>query len=239
MASSTHLPVRDRAGALIDIVLISIPILLFGITGTLLGTTAAGILGGAIINVGYILAVLVGWRLLKRRGIGWREIGLARPASWPRTVLLGIAAMLGAVVVWLLVQNIAALLLSPQAATIDESRFNPLRGNLPLFLLMLLLAWTVIAFGEEMVYRAFLTTHLIEILPPGKAGTALAAVGSSFLFGLAHYPAEGPVGILSNGAFGLLFAWIYLRSGLNLWITITGHALLNTLRFALLYSGAV
>ena len=38
-------------------------------------------------------------------------------------------------------------------------------------------------------------------------------------------------------AFGGLFGWIYLSSGRNLWITIVGHGLLNTLRFSLLYYG--
>ena len=47
------------------------------------------------------------------------------------------------------------------------------------------------------------------------------------------------MGILSNGAIGGLFGWIYLRSGRNLWITVIGHGLINTFRFTLLYLGAV
>ena len=59
---------------------------------------------------------------------------------------------------------------------------------------------------------------------------------SAIIFGVVHF-AEGPVGILSNGAFGVLFGWIYVRSGRNLWITIIGHGLINTMRFTLLYFG--
>jgi membrane protease YdiL (CAAX protease family) len=65
----------------------------------------------------------------------------------------------------------------------------------------------------------------------------LTVLGSGFLFGLVHF-AEGPMGLVSNGAFGLLFGWIYLKSGRNLWITIIAHGLLNTLRFVLVFSGA-
>lgn len=54
---------------------------------------------------------------------------------------------------------------------------------------------------------------------------------------LVHF-AEGPVGILSNGSFALLFGWIYLKSDRNLWITCIGHGLINSLRFMLLYGGA-
>jgi membrane protease YdiL (CAAX protease family) len=238
MTTATTLARRDRLTALTDMLLISIPIVLLALLSTFLGSDD-GILRGALINLGYALAIITGWFLLKRRDSSWWDIGLARPVSWPRTILLGIAAMVGAGFVWLLTQNIAAIFLSPQLATIDQSRFNPIQGNLPLFLLLVLLAWTTIAFGEEMVYRAFFTTRLIEIFPFGKFGNALAAFGSSLLFGLAHYPDEGAIGILSNGAFGLLFAWIYLRSGRNLWITIIAHALLNTIRFTLLFTGAV
>ena len=47
----------------------------------------------------------------------------------------------------------------------------------------------------------------------------MSVVVSSLAFGFAHYQG-GPVGILGTAAFGLLFAWIYLRSGRNLWVTM-------------------
>ncbi len=118
---------------------------------------------------------------------------------------------------------------------IDQSRFNSVEGNLPLFSLMIILAWTTIAFGEEMFYRSFLITRMIN---SGSIKPSLAVLIAAGIFGVAHF-AEGPIGILSNGAFGVLFGWIYLRSGLNLWVTIFSHGLINTLRFTLLYLGAV
>src|SRR5215208_1629525 len=36
--------------------------------------------------------LLLGWVSLRLRGVGWRGVGLKRPASWGRTVLLGAAA---------------------------------------------------------------------------------------------------------------------------------------------------
>ena len=49
---------------------------------------------------------------------------------------------------------------------------------------------------------------------------------------------EGPVGIVSNGSFGLLFGVIYLRTGRNLYVTIIAHGLLNTVRFIAVFAGA-
>jgi membrane protease YdiL (CAAX protease family) len=99
---------------------------------------------------------------------------------------------------------------------------------------MIALAWTTIAFGEELLYRAFLISRLADHTMLGKKA---AVAISALIFGIAHF-AEGPLGIISNGAFGALFGWIYLKSGRNLWITVIGHGLLNTFRFILLYTGA-
>jgi hypothetical protein len=107
----------------------------------------------------------------------------------------------------------------------------------PFLLLMLTLAWTIIAFGEEMIYRAYIINRLGDVFGYEKVGLVLAVITSGVIFGLAHF-AEGPVGLLTNGAFGLLFGWIYLKSGRNLWITIIAHGLLNTLRFVLVFAGA-
>jgi len=55
--------------------------------------------------------ILVGARLLQNQGNNWRKIGLRKPGSWLRTVLLGIAASLGAVILFVAVQVIAIGLL--------------------------------------------------------------------------------------------------------------------------------
>ena len=217
-----------------DILIVASPIVVLGAVGNVVGLSTLA--GGAIINLGYLLAIIFGGIILKRQGSSWREIGLGKPASWLKTALLGVGAWIGAVVVFVAVQTIAiglltALGLAP--SEIDQSRFNPIEGNLPLFILMVILAWTTIAFGEELFYRAFLITRLVDYTTIGQG---LAILISGIIFGVVHF-AEGPVGILSNGAFGILFGWIYVRSGRNLWITIIGHGLINTMRFTLLYFG--
>lgn len=118
---------------------------------------------------------------------------------------------------------------------VDQSRFDPLEGDLPLFVLLVGLAWTTIAFGEELFYRAFLVSRLVD---HAGLGAWAAILLSGAAFGVVHV-AEGPTGVLANGALGVLFGWIYVRSGRNLWITVVGHGLVNTLRFWLLYVGAV
>jgi membrane protease YdiL (CAAX protease family) len=220
---------------LADMAAAFLPILIFGYLGNLIGLEKT--VGGLVVNLGYVVGLVVAGAVLKRRGLSWREIGLERPKSWLRTILFGILALVGAVVTILLAESLVVGLLGDAIAPADISRFDSLVGNVPMFLLMITAAWTTIAFGEEMIYRAFVINRLAAVIGDSRVTGLLTVLGSGFLFGLVHF-AEGPMGLVSNGAFGLLFGWIYLKSGRNLWITIIAHGLLNTLRFVLVFSGA-
>ena len=111
-------------------------------------------------------------------------------------------------------------------------------GNLPMYVAGIVAAWTSVAFGEEMLFRAFLITSLAGALGHIKARWPMALVGSSVAFGLAHYD-WGPAGVIETTIMGLVLGAIYLRSGRNLWITIIAHGLLNTLKFSMVYAGVV
>jgi membrane protease YdiL (CAAX protease family) len=222
--------------SLIEILVASLPILAFGVVGTRIGTST--FLGGMIVTLGYVVSILIVTVILKIRGSGWRQIGMARPQSWKRTILLGIGVLLALLVMNIALQVIALNLPGAEVQPIDQSRFNLLNGNLVLFLLFVGAAWTTIAFGEEMFYRAFLITQLGDVLPGSRLGTALVLLFSSTIFGLVHW-VEGPLGVINTFAMGLILGAVYLRSGRNLWITIIAHGLANTIRFVFLFLGAV
>ena len=224
-----------RLRPLLEILAAFLPILVLGITGTVLGTDT--LLGGAIVTLGYVLSIMVATVLLKLRGSSWRQIGLARPQSWKRTVLLGIGVLVALLLMNIVLQVVAINLPGAEVAPIDQSRFNPLEGNFVIFLLFVLLSWTTIAFGEEMFYRAFLITQLQGVFPGSKLGTVLVLLASSLLFGLVHW-VEGPLGVMNTFVMGLILGAVYLRSGRNLWITIIAHGLANSIRFLFLFLGA-
>jgi len=138
------------------------------------------------------------------------------------------------IVFQIVLMNIPGQVLQPS----DQSDYNPLAGNLPLFLFMVTAAWTLVAFGEEMVFRAFLINSLAGAFGNFKARWVLALTGSSLLFGLAHYD-WGIAGIIETIIAGLILGSIYLRTGRNLWVTIIAHGLINTLKFSLVYAGLV
>jgi membrane protease YdiL (CAAX protease family) len=217
-----------------DLIIVGSPIIIMGVIGNLIGIES--IIGGIIINLGYVLMIIIGSILLKYQSNSWTKIGLNYPSNWLRTILLGIGSFLGAIFLFVAVQAIFfaifnAVGLAP--SEVDQSRFNPIQGNFPLLLLMIILAWTTIAFGEELFFRSFLISRMQDIASLKRWFAILIA---GIIFGLAHF-AECPIGILANASFGIFFGWVFVKSSRNLWITIIGHGILNTMRFIILFYG--
>lgn len=225
---STQVVDATRLQIVLEILIVFIPLGISGMIGNRIGGDKVG--GVATIYLGYIVSIIAATYVLKQHGTAWHQIGMNWPDSWLRTALIGAGVLFGAVAATIVVQVIAINL--PGLSQIDESRFNPVAGNLPLLIGMIIAAWTIIAFGEEMLWRAFLLTKLDDLFGQTHIGVILAVIAGSIAFGLAHY-VEGPVGIVNTAAIGLVFAVAFLHS--NLWVTIIAHALLNTVRFTMLY----
>jgi membrane protease YdiL (CAAX protease family) len=222
-----------RLGRLGDILVVFVPFVLVAGIGEWLGGDTA--LGPVAVNLAYVLSILLASLVLKARGTGWREIGLARPDSWRRTVFIGFGLSVVTILAGLALQAIVLNLPGLEIGPSDQSQYNPLHGDLTLLLIMLVLSWTTIAFGEEMLFRAFLTNSLAGLFQPAKARWALALIGSSITFGIIHYD-YGLAGMLETTLMGLFLGFAYLRTGRNLWVTIVAHGLMNTLKFVLVFS---
>lgn len=226
-----------KYGALLGLLIGFLPLLIIGNIGEWLGD---GTVSGAILlNIGYVFSLLVTTVVLKQRDSGWRKIGLGWPASWLKTMLLG----LGTAVIYIIFANILLpvflqFLPLPEFAPADQSNYASLYHNFPMLLLYVAAAWTIIPFGEEMLFRAFLIDSLALFFQNSKAQWALALIGSSILFGLAHF-SWGIAGVIQTTIMGLVLGTIFLKTGRNLWVTIIAHGILNTMVFTLIYSGVI
>jgi membrane protease YdiL (CAAX protease family) len=148
------------------------------------------------------------------RGVGWREIGLARPASWRLTLLLGLGG--GVAYQCLSLYAIEPLLARLTGSLPDARMFAFLVGNTRFFLLSLAVTWTLAAFGEELVSRGYLMNRVADLAGRGRAAWAISLVAVSVLFGVMHLY-QGASGVISNTLTGLVFGALYLASGRNLW----------------------
>ncbi len=95
----------------------------------------------------------------------------------------------------------------------------------------------VVALPEEVFHRGFLMSALEARWPPrrrvGGVPFGLAAVLSSAVFAVGHLVGMAQAGRLATFAPGLLFAWLWKRSG-SLWAPALFHAASNLLMNVLL-----
>jgi membrane protease YdiL (CAAX protease family) len=206
--------------------------------------SALELLLGAFIVIGHnvfrvvpnevpILFVL-GLLSVRLRDGGWSAMGLKRPASWRRIVLIALtAAALRIILGDLVIEPFAGRLWPPIVAPAGSEAIT---GDIKSALIWLLLVWTWAAFGEEIGYRGYLLTRAADIGRRTTAAYWIGVVVVSVLFGYGHYY-KGPAGVLDSGVAGLILGAAYMLSGRNLWASILAHGFIDTFAIIALFFG--
>jgi membrane protease YdiL (CAAX protease family) len=200
----------------------------------LLVPLAFGLRALGVIRNPSLVVFLVGWISLWARRVGWSGVGLVRPASWRRTVLLGLGIGVAYDAADILAILPALRWLTGQGVKLGE--LSALRGNVGALLLWLAVTWLLAAFPEEMAYRGYALNRIADLFGRSRAAFAVSAILVGILFGFAH-TAQGLAGVLDNVLAGLLFSALYLASGRNLWLPILVHGVVDTTSLVLLFLG--
>jgi hypothetical protein len=178
--------------------------------------------------------LLLGWLSLWLRRSGWRRVGLSRPVSWPRTILVG--TVVGTGYQLLDIHVIVPLLHRLTGEALDLSQFLPIRGNVAYLLIWLAISWTLAALGEEMAFRGYLLNRLTDLFGHNWIGWVVSSIVCATFFGLEHVY-QGITGIAVAFLFGLLFTGLYLVGQRNLWLPIIAHGVIDTVGFVLIFLG--
>lgn len=184
------------------------------------------ILSGNLVHAPLSAMLVLAWAYRSRTP--WREIGYVQPGHWVRDALWGIA---GGLALRLLLQVIVMPLLGHHSI---NQQFHYMVGNtaaLPGVILMLLV---ISGFGEETLFRGYLFERLRKLL--GNSRTALIAIVllTSVLFGMAHYPEQGWVGVKQSTMTGLAFGTAFAITG-RIWAIMWAHAAFNVLALTIIY----
>ncbi len=180
---------------------------------------------------GIPLALLAIWLISWLKQVGWSDVGLYRPESWPKTIKMALYAMLIVQIIGILQGTLQNFLgtTTPDLSSYEE-RMTPLW-----LLRWIVISWTTAGFGEEVIYRGFYMKQIDRLFDEQKRSSwVIGLVLSSIIFGLVHFH-QGPGGMVGTALVGLVFGIFYLRSGRNLWVPIIAHGLTGTIRFILLY----
>lgn len=178
--------------------------------------------------------LLLAWASLWVRKIGWRGVGLRLYGNWKRSIALGMAA--GVLLEALELFVTQPLLVKWLGKQPDLETFQALHGNLKWTLLALAGAWTLAAFGEEMVYRGYLLNRVADLLNRTRTAWIVSLMAVHIGFGLAH-AYQGITGAVDEGLMGLLLGLIYLRAGRNLAVPIIAHGVADSMDFVLMFFG--
>jgi membrane protease YdiL (CAAX protease family) len=182
-----------------------------------------------------VVLLIVATLLLRLRGLRWADVGLRRPRWWRFALAIpgGFAlAVIG-------VTALSAVLATQGIPKADYAMFRPLKGDLPLYLFWLgPVAWGSAAFGEEMIFRGFVTNALGRVFGGAKAMATLGAIiVQAGLFGALHlYLGVG--GAASAAMIGLVMGLVWWASGRNLWAAIVLHGLIDSFTITAMYLGA-
>ena len=177
--------------------------------------------------------LVLAWISLRLRRLRWRDIGFFRNRSWGATLGIGIGAGLGLELFQLHVTQ--PLLVRLTGKQPDLSDFAALTGNIKLTLILLVLAWTLAAFGEEVVWRGYLMNRVAGLGGRGRVAWICSLLVVNITFGVSHSD-QGLTGQIEESIAGVALGAMYLGSG-SLAVPIVAHGVSDTLDFVLIYLG--
>ncbi len=234
MDSERLSPTRTVVAAQLAILFVATAILIPAVT------PGEAVTGGLWVKLAFlarvaVLVTLATW-MLRRRSLGWSDMGLKRP-EWRRFL---IALPAGLLIVFLFSKVTAVLLPHVGLKPPDHSMFAPIKGNLGQYLFLLLpVTVGTAAFGEELLFRGFITDALSRLFNrPGIISSIIAITAQALIFGGLHFY-QGLGGVVVTGVIGLGLGLTWLISGRNLWAGIIIHALLDGAGMTAIYLGYV
>jgi membrane protease YdiL (CAAX protease family) len=182
--------------------------------------------------LGMLAGVVVAVLFVRGSGGTLADYGFRLPASVGTTVVTTLAIVAIAFVTFYVLDPI----LVPVFGSPDFQIFEPLEGNLPLYLTMLLMSWVGAAFGEEVIYRGFIQTRIALAAGDGNAGWWIGIILQATIFASLH-TYQGWTGVIEIFVFGIGVGWLYRRSGRSLLPVILGHGIIDTIAMTAFYLG--
>ena len=176
---------------------------------------------------------LLAW-LARRHGGNVAEFGLKPFRPWRRLLIIGVLGFVAAVVLDVITNPIVDAVFGKR----QLQQFAGIKGNLPVYIMLVAAAFVFGGLGEELLYRGTIMTRLRALFGSGRAAIAGALIVQAVIFGLVH-SYQGLSGIISIGLLAVVDGLIFLKADSNLWPVAIAHGLLDTLGFTLLYTGVM
>ncbi|PHR57210.1 MAG: CPBP family intramembrane metalloprotease [Robiginitomaculum sp.] len=185
-----------------------------------------------------LAVIMVGLTIyLRLSGQTWEDLGLRRLQSrrdklmlMPQ-ILLTFLAMSAALALALYGGLALGLTFMEEIPQGVEERWGDIKGNLPLYLIWVMISWVIAGFSEEIIFRGFMITRLTTLLGGAKSATFFAVIFAGIFFGYLHFYNQGYRGFITATLIGIAFGAMFLLFKRNLWPLIFVHGCIDTLGF--------
>jgi membrane protease YdiL (CAAX protease family) len=183
---------------------------------------------------GIPIAVLCVLILFRWKKLPVKYLGLFKPKSWLKTVLIGVSA-------GIMIQVFSVFVLEPLTELLGvvkelPSVYEAIEGNNSMLIIYLLVSWTTAGFGEEIIYRSFFLGQMVLFFENSKHKWIISLTISSIIFGFLHFN-SGIDAIIGTGITGFIIGMVYLKTNRNIWAAYITHAVADTIAFLFIYSG--
>ena len=168
---------------------------------------------------------------LSRMGVPMQRLGFGATVE-PVKFLVLAAVGVGLIQLFGIILDPVAERLFGETRNLD--RFSDVAGSPAALVQLLVLSWTVAAFGEELAFRIVLMRGIAYGLGDSRAAFAIALIVQAILFGAIH-AYQGPAGIIGSGINGLVFGALTLAARGSIWPAALAHGSSNTIGILALY----
>lgn len=118
----------------------------------------------------------------------------------------------------------------------DYTEYDFIKNNIKKLLAIMLAAWVVGGFYEEIVFRGFIQRTMQKWFSNYSLSFWMAGLLTSILFGLYHWQ-QGIFGVIPATLGGLYWTYLLKRYKGNLWYPIVSHASYDTIALIMIYFG--
>ncbi|MGB5531368.1 MAG: CPBP family intramembrane glutamic endopeptidase, partial [Ignavibacteriaceae bacterium] len=183
-------------------------------------------------TLGYILISVVFTIILFRAGLPLNRFGFGIRPDLKQLLLAISAIVLLRLFAWGLEPFIEAIV----GGSRNLERFSDIEGSTSSLIGLLMMSWTIAAFGEEFIYRIVLMRGISFIFNDTRQAQIAAVILQALLFGLIH-AYQGPAGIIGATFSGLVFGAVTIASRWSIWPSAIAHGTNNTIGIIALYMG--
>ncbi len=180
-------------------------------------------------NYSFFFGLSILLLILWSSGKNWSLFGFTKKISW-KTIFQSLLFTF----ILMIVDTYFSAFVSQYYGEPNLSSLEDIKHNIVGFIVILIVVWTLVAFGEEFLFRGYYLKWLAGFFGNSNIAWIVSVLITSIYFGVSHFY-QGPSGMISIAFITLLSSMIFYFNRNNLWLLILIHGFHDTIGLTFLY----